>query len=108
MDAETLLLTLPYYLCSLAAWGTMLVCVIALHKGLSPRRLFFLAASMVFLGVYFFLLAASARAGGYIDRASIAWPLRILASATGVLWLTWIGLFLRATVRVEKHSPAGK
>lgn len=107
MIAETLLYTLPYYVCAVAAWGTMAVCAIAVRKRLYPRRLLFLVAAMAILGIYFFLLAASARSGGYIDRAAIAWPLRALAATVGVLWLTWLALLLRAMVHVEKKRPAG-
>lgn len=107
MIADTLLLTLPYYICSVAAWGTMATCAIAVRKRMFARRLLFLVAGMAFLGVYFFLLAASAQTGGYIDRALIAWQLRALAAGGGVLWLTWLALWLRAMVTVEHKKPAG-
>lgn len=107
MDGETLLMTLlftlPYYLCALAAWGTMTVCSIAVRKRLYPHRLLWLVGAMLLVGAYFYLLAASARMGGYIDRVAIAWQLRAIAAAGGVLWLVWIALFVRAMVSVEKR-----
>ena len=99
----TLLLTLPYYLCALAAWGTMATCAIAVRKNLFPFRLLWLVGSMALVGLYFYLLAASARMGGYIDRVAIAWQLRALATTGGVLWLLWLALWVRAMVSVEKR-----
>jgi len=107
MLIETLLITLPYYLCTLAAWGTMATCIIVVRKRLYPRRLLLLAAGMAMVGLYFYLLAASARLGGYIDRQAIAWELRCVATTGGVLWLLWLALFVRAMVRVERKRPAG-
>ena len=104
MLVETLMITMPYYLCALAAWGTMGTMAIAVHKRMFALRLLFLVSAMAMIGLYFYLLAASARLGGYIDRQAIAWELRCVATTGGVLWLLWLALFVRAMVRVEKRG----
>lgn len=100
---DTLLTTLPYYLCTLAAYGTSALSAVLVHKGIQPRRVLLLAAAFVLLGTMFFLLAVSSTRGGIVDRATLALAIRLLALAGGVLWLAWLVLAVRATVGVERR-----
>lgn len=100
---DTLLTTLPYYLCALASYGTSLLSAVMVHKRLYPRRLLWLVGAFALLGTMFFLLAVSSTRGGYVDRAQLALVIRLLALAGALLWLAWLGVALRATVGVERR-----
>lgn len=104
---ETLWLALPYYICSVAALGTTAMTVLTVLHGVYPRRILLLGAGMLCLGTSFFLIAATAAPGGHVARAAVAWPIRMLDAAGGVLWVTWLLLAVKAAVRVEKKRPAG-
>lgn len=104
---ETLWLALPYYICSVAALGTTAMTVLTVLRGVYPRRILLLAAGCLFLGLSFFLIAATAAPGGHVARAAAAWPIRALDTAGGTLWLAWLLLAVKAAVRVEKKRPAG-
>lgn len=104
---DTLLLALPYYVCSVAAFGTTCIAALSVWRKIYPRRILLLAAGCLCLGVSFFLIAATAGAHGHIDRGAVAVPIRILDGVGGVLWLTWLILAIRGAVRVEKGHPAG-
>lgn len=100
---DTLLTTLPYYLCSIAAYGTSALGAVMVHKRLYPRRVLLLAAAFALLGTVFFLLAVSSTRAGIVDRRALALAIRLLALAGGVLWLAWLALAVRATVGVERR-----
>ena len=104
---DTLLLALPYYVCSVAAFGTTCLAALSVRRRIYPRRILLLAAGCLFLGLSFFLIAATAAPGGHVARAAVAWPIRMLDAAGGVLWVTWLLLAVKAAVRVEKKRPAG-
>jgi len=104
---DTLLRALPYYVCTVASLGTTLIITLSVQRRLCPRRMLVLAAGMLCLGLSFFLIAATAAPGGHVARAAVAWPIRMLDAAGGVLWVTWLLLAVKAAVRVEKKRPAG-
>lgn len=104
---DTLLLALPYYVCSVAAFGTSTVAVLSVWRHIYPRRILLLAAGCLMLGMSFFLIAATAGAHGHVSRGAVTLPIRMLDGLGGVLWLTWLVLAIRGAVRVEKRPPAG-
>lgn len=104
---ETLLLALPYYVCTVAALGTTLIVAMSVQRRLCQRRMLVLAAGMLCLGLSFFLIAATAAPGGHSGRAAVAGPIRILDTTGGLLWLLWLALVVRGAVRVERKHPAG-
>lgn len=104
---DTLLTTLPYYLLSLAAYGSAALGSVLVHKRVRPRRLLLLVGAFVLLGAVFFLLAVSATHGGYVDRVRLALAIRLLALAGALLWLVWLGAAVRATVSVQRKAPPG-
>jgi len=104
---DTLLRALPYYICAVAAWGTTGIALLAVWKGLYPRRSVVLGAATLLLGTSFFLIAATAAPGGHVARAAVAWPIRALDTAGGTLWLAWLLLAVRGAVRVERNRPTG-
>ncbi len=104
---DTLLRALPYYILTVAALGTMIVIFLSVLRGMYQRRFLILGAGMLPLAVAFFLIAATAAPGGHVARAAVAWPIRMLDAAGGVLWVTWLLLAVKAAVRVEKKRPAG-
>ena len=105
---DTLLMALPYYVCTVAALGTTLAITLSVLRGLYPRRILILATAFLLLGMSFFLIAATAGSHGHVNRAAVAEPIRILDTTSGLLWLLWLVLAVRAGVRVEKHSPTGE
>jgi hypothetical protein len=104
---DTLLLALPYYVCSVASLGTTLIVTLSVQRHMCSRRMLVLAAGMLCLGISFFLIAATAAPTGHVARAAVAAPIRILDTTGGLLWLLWLALVVRASVRVEKRTPAG-
>jgi hypothetical protein len=104
---DTLQLALPYYICTVAAWGSAAVCGVAAWKRLRPPWVLLLAGGFLLLGAAFFLIAATAGTGGHITRSQVAEPIRLLCLAGGLLWITWLVLFTRSVVRVEKQRPTG-
>lgn len=103
---ETLLLALPYYVCTVAALGTTLLTALAVLRRMCARRMLVLGAGMMCLGMSFFLIAATAAPTGHVARAAVAGPIRILDTTGGLLWLLWLALVVRGAVRVEKRHPA--
>ncbi len=104
---DTLLLALPYYVCTVAALGTTLIVALSVQRRLCPRHMLVLAAGMLCLALSFFLVAATAAPGGHSGRAAVAGPIRILDTTGGLLWLLWLALVVRGAVRVERRHPAG-
>jgi predicted transporter len=104
---ETLLLALPYYICSVAALGTTLIVAVSVQRRMYPRRILLLGAGMLCLGMSFFLIAATAAPNGHAARAAMAAPIRVLDTTGGLLWLLWLALAVKSAVRVEKRHPAG-
>lgn len=105
---DTLLRALPYYVCTVASLGTTLIITLSVQRRICPRRMLVLAVGILCLGLSFFLIAATAAPGGHNGRAAMAGPIRILDTTGGLLWLLWLALVVRATVRVEKRTPAGE
>lgn len=105
---DTLLLALPYYICAVAAFGTMVIAALSVWRHIYPRRLLLLAGACACLGMSFFLIAATAAPTGHIGRAAVAGPIRALDGAGGLLWVAWLALAVRGAVRVEKKCPAGE
>ncbi len=99
---DTLLLALPYYMCSVASLGTTLIVTLSVQRHMCSRRMLVLSAGMLCLGISFFLIAATAAPTGHAARAAVAEPIRVLDTTGGLLWLLWLALVVRATARVEK------
>ena len=57
---DTLLLALPYYICTVAALGTTLVVAMSVLRRMYPRRFLILGDGMLPLAMAFFLIAATA------------------------------------------------
>lgn len=107
MDADTLRLSIPYYVCTVAALGSAGMCMLAAWKRLRPPWLLLLAAGFLLLGFAFFLIAATAAPGGHVTRPQVGDAIRGLCLMGGLLWIAWLLLFTRSVVRVEKKRPAG-
>ena len=105
---DTLLLALPYYICTVAALGTTLVVAMSVLRGMYPRRFLILGAGMLPLAMAFFLIAATADPAGHVNRAGVGASIRSLTTIGGMLWLLWLALAVKSAVRVEKHTPAGE
>jgi len=104
---DTLLRALPYYILTVAALGTMMVVSLSVMRGMYPRRILFLGAGCLFLGMSFFLIAATASPTGHVNRSVVAVPIELLALVGGLLWVTWLALAVKAAVKVEKKRPTG-
>ena len=100
---DTLLLALPYYVCTVAALGTTLIVTLSVQRRLCPRRMLVLAAGMLPLAMAFFLSAATATPSGHMDRTMVGPSIRSLATIGGLLWLLWLALAVKGAVRVEKR-----
>ena len=105
---DTLLLALPYYICTVAALGTTLVVAMSVLRRMYPRRFLILGAGQLLLAMAFFLIAATADPAGHVNRAGVGAPIRSLAMIGGLLWLLWLALAVKGAVRVEKRHPAGE
>lgn len=101
---DTLLLALPYYICTVAALGTTLVVAMSVLRRMYPRRFLILGAGMLPLAMAFFLIAATATPSGHMDRTAVGPSIRSLATLGGLLWLLWLALAVRASVRVERRG----
>ena len=101
---DTLLLALPYYICTVAALGTTLITALSVQRRMCSRHFLVLGAGMLCLGMSFFLIAATAAPNGHAARAAVAAPIRILDTTGGLLWLLWLALAVRASVRVERRQ----
>ena len=104
---DTLLLALPYYICTVAALGTTLVVALSVLRRMYPRRFLILGAGMLPLAAAFFLIAATADPAGHVNRAGVGASIRSLATIGGLLWLLWLALAVKSAVRVEKKRPTG-
>jgi hypothetical protein len=99
---STLLAQLPYFLLTLAAFGTAGIFVIAVRKGIRGRAWLLLTLGFTALGVAYYLLAITGALGGHLGRAAVALPVRWLNLVAGVTWLLWLGVFVRGTVSVRR------
>ena len=104
---DTLLLALPYYICTVAALGSAAMCGVAAWRRVRPPWILLLAGGFLLLGAAFFLIAATAAPGGHVTRAQVGEPIRLLSLAGGLLWIAWLVMFTHSVVRVEKKRPAG-
>lgn len=103
MDVSaTLYMALPYYVVTVAMWGTAAACIGAVRVGIRPPWTLLLGAACALLGLAAFFMAATAGPNGHINRDAVAVPIRALTLASGVLWLTWLGLFVRSAVTVRR------
>ena len=103
MDVSaTLVMALPYYVVTVAMWGTAAACFGAVRVGIRPAWVLVLAVAAALLGLAMFLMAATAGPNGHINRDAVAVPIRALTLASGVLWLAWLGLFVRSAVTVKR------
>ncbi len=100
--SDLLLVQLPYYLCSLAAFVTAGLGVGAVWKRLRPPWLLLGSLAFVALGVAFFMIASTASPGGHVSRGAVAGPIRWLHLSGGLAWLLVLALLVRATVRIER------
>lgn len=105
MDVSaTLMLALPYYLMTVAAWGTAVMCVVAVRIRIRPPWVLLLGGACLLLGAAMFLMAATAAPGGHTTRSSVAAVIRVLHASAGVLWLAWLAAFVRGAVVVTRHK----
>lgn len=102
-----LLMQLPYFLCSLAAFGTALFCAVIVRKRLRPRWWVLGVGAYAALGLGFFLLAATSTNGGYLPRSAVALPIRWAFLLAGVLWCALLLLIARSSVRVTRTPVRG-
>lgn len=100
---DLLVVQLPYYLCSLAAFATAGLGVGVVWKRLRPPWLLLGSLAFVALGVAFFLIASTASPDGHVSRSAVAGPIRWLYLGGGLVWLLVLVLLVRATVRIERH-----
>ena len=101
MDVSaTLYMALPYYVVTVAMWGTAAACVVAVRIRIRPAYVLLLAGACLMLGAAMFLMASTAGPQGHINRAAV--PIRALHLAGGLLWLAWLGLFVRSAVTVKR------
>lgn len=104
MDVSaTLVMALPYYLMTVAAWGTAIMCVVAVRLRIRPAWMLLLGGACLLLGASMFLMAATAGPAGHLNRAAVAQPIRLLTLAGGLLWLAWLACFLRGAVTVVRR-----
>lgn len=105
MDVSaTLIMALPYYLLTLACWGTAAMCVAAVRLRIRPAYVLLLGAACLLLGGAMVLMAATAGPNEHINRAAVALPIRTLHLAGGLLWLAWLAAFVRGAVVVTRHK----
>lgn len=103
MDVSaTLILALPYYLMTVAAWGTAVMCVVAVRLRIRPAYVLLLGGACLLLGLAMFLMAATAGPNGHANRDAVALPIRLLYLWASLLWLAWLGLFVRSAVSVKR------
>lgn len=103
MDVSaTLYMALPYYVVTVASWGTAAMCVVSWRIRIRPPWVLLLGGACLLLGMAMFLMAATAAPGGHANREAVAAPIRALTLAAGVLWLAWLGLFVRSAVTVRR------
>ena len=103
MDVSaTLILALPYYLMTVAAWSTTVMCVVAVRLRIRPAYVLLLGGACLLLGVAMFLMAATAGPNGHLNRAAVAVAVRALNLGAGLLWLAWLVLFVRSVVVVRR------
>ena len=103
MDVSaTLILALPYYLMTVAAWSTTVMCVVAVRLRIRPAYVLLLGGACLLLGVAMFLMAATAGPNGHFNRFDVAILIRSLHLAAGLLWLAWLVLFARSMVTVRR------
>ena len=103
MDVSaTLILALPYYLMTVAAWGTAVMCVVAVRLRIRPAYVLLLGGACLLLGLAMFLMAATAGPNGHLNRDAVAGLIRGLHLAGGLLWLAWLACFLRSAVSVKR------
>ncbi len=103
MDVSaTLILALPYYVVTVAMWGTSVMCVVAVHIRYRPPWTLLLGAACALFGLAAFFLAATAGPNGHINRDAVAVPIRALYLCAGLLWLAWLAAFARSAVTVRR------
>ena len=103
MDVSaTRTMALPYYLMTVAMWGTAAACVAAVHIGIRPPWVLLLGAAAALLGAAMFLMGATAGPNGHLNRAAVAVLIRALHFGAGLLWRAWLGLFVRSAVTVRR------
>lgn len=103
MDVSaTLYMALPYYLMTVAAWGTAAMCVVAVRLRIRPAWMLLLGGACLLLGLAMFLMAATAGPNGHLNRAAVAVAVRALNLGAGLLWLAWLVLFVRSVVVVRR------
>lgn len=71
---------------------------------LKVRRRFMLigAASMALIGLFFASLAVTAGPAPVVERGALADVLRTLAAVAGPVWLTWLALYARSLIVIER------
>lgn len=100
MDVSaTLMMALPYYLMTVAAWGTAAMCVVAVRIRIRPPWVLLLGGACLLLGAAMFLMAATA---GHTGRAVFAPHIRALNLCAGALWLAWVVMFARSMVTIRR------
>ena len=105
MDVSaTLYMALPYYVMTLAMWGTAAACVVAVYIRIRPPYVLLLAGACLLLGTAMVMMAATAGPNEHINRAAVALPIRTLHLAGGLLWLAWLAAFVRGAVVVTRHK----
>ena len=103
MDVSaTLYMALPYYVVTVAMWGTAAACVVAVRIRIRPAYVLLLAGACLMLGAAMFLMASTAGPQEHINRAAVAVPIRALHLAGGLLWLAWLAAFVRSAVTVVR------
>lgn len=103
MDVSaTLIMALPYYVLTIAMWGTAAACAWAVYARYRPGYTLLLGVGCLLLGAGFFLMAATAGPHGHLSRDAVALPIRALNLAAGLLWLAWLAMFARSAVVVRR------
>lgn len=105
---SVLLTQLPYFLCSLAAFGSAAFCTVMVRKRLRPRWWILGVGAYAALGVGFFLLAATSSTGGYFPRSAVATPIRYAYLVGGALWCALLILVARSAVYVERGQARAR
>ena len=104
MDVSaTLYMALPYYVVTVAMWGTAAACVVAVRIRIRPLWVLLLGGACLLLGAAMFLMASTAGPAGHVNRDDVAVPIRALHLAGGLLWLAWLACFLRSAVTVVRR-----
>lgn len=103
MTPQLLIALAPYVWLTFNSLLTAILFSFAVRTRVRGRYMIAGALTMIMIGLWFAMIAASAGPNGHANRSQYAAMLRVIALMTGPIWSIWLVMYAHSIIRIEKR-----